>query len=143
MLAKRRVEKYGHERLSQLAKDSAELKRQKYGATWPEKVRRGMKLVPLDEQEQELVPAPVTLVRQPCEVCGVEKVLAHHDDYDKPFDVKWLCPKHHVARHKELGWGCAGRGNTANNNSRKKNTAYARVYRAVKAGQVPPSSEGE
>ena len=40
---------------------------------------------------------------QPCEVCGSDKVQAHHDDYDKPLEVRWLCRKHHRALHKELG----------------------------------------
>lgn len=32
----------------------------------------------------------------PCEVCGkTENVQAHHDNYEKPLDVIWLCPKHH------------------------------------------------
>ena len=43
------------------------------------------------------------LLKQPCEVCGVEKVVAHHCDYDKPLDVMWLCPQHHAAWHKEHG----------------------------------------
>lgn len=42
------------------------------------------------------------LERQPCERCGAEKVHAHHDDYSKPLDVMWLCPKHHRERHREL-----------------------------------------
>jgi hypothetical protein len=38
------------------------------------------------------------LVKQPCEVCGsTENVHAHHDDYSKPLDVRWLCPLHHAA----------------------------------------------
>lgn len=41
------------------------------------------------------------LVRQPCEVCGAEKVHAHHTDYDKPLEVRWLCQQHHDAVHRE------------------------------------------
>lgn len=40
---------------------------------------------------------------KPCVICGREKdIHAHHDDYDKPLDVMWLCPPHHRARHAEL-----------------------------------------
>lgn len=40
------------------------------------------------------------LMRQPCEVCGTEiNVEAHHDDYDKPLDVRWLCKTHHAEHH--------------------------------------------
>jgi hypothetical protein len=44
------------------------------------------------------------LIAQPCERCGNPKVHAHHDDYSKPLDVKWLCRKHHAMRHTEIGW---------------------------------------
>jgi hypothetical protein len=40
------------------------------------------------------------LIRQPCEVCGELKVDAHHDDYMKPLDVRWLCRKHHNEHHR-------------------------------------------
>lgn len=44
------------------------------------------------------------MVRQPCEVCGKEThVHAHHDDYLKPREVRWLCITHHRAWHKEHG----------------------------------------
>lgn len=36
------------------------------------------------------------LVKQPCERCGAQKVHAHHDDYSKPLEVRWLCPLHHA-----------------------------------------------
>ena len=42
------------------------------------------------------------LVRRPCEICGAENARAHHEDYSKPLDVRWLCQIHHVARHREL-----------------------------------------
>lgn len=44
------------------------------------------------------------LKRMPCEKCGSTlKIHAHHDDYFKPMDIKWLCATHHRARHRELG----------------------------------------
>lgn len=36
---------------------------------------------------------------EPCEVCGAEKAEAHHDDYDRPLAVRWLCRKHHREVH--------------------------------------------
>ena len=43
------------------------------------------------------------LVRQPCEQCGKLPSVGHHDDYDKPLVVRWLCQachKHHHQQHK-------------------------------------------
>lgn len=39
------------------------------------------------------------LKRLPCEVCGEIKVDAHHPDYSKPLEVKWLCRAHHAEEH--------------------------------------------
>ena len=35
------------------------------------------------------------LIKQPCEVCEEPEVQMHHEDYNKPLEVKWLCKKHH------------------------------------------------
>lgn len=40
------------------------------------------------------------VLRKPCEVCDEIKAQAHHDDYSKPLDVRWLCEKHHVEHHR-------------------------------------------
>ena len=42
------------------------------------------------------------LVRMPCQVCGDKKTVGHHESYDRPLDVVWLCQIHHVARHKQM-----------------------------------------
>ena len=40
------------------------------------------------------------IVKGPCIVCGTtEKVQAHHEDYNKPFEIMWLCCKHHIQLH--------------------------------------------
>lgn len=36
------------------------------------------------------------LVRLVCEICQSPKTEAHHVDYRKPFDVRWLCREHHL-----------------------------------------------
>lgn len=41
-----------------------------------------------------------SLIVQPCEVCGTEcDVQAHHEDYEQPLDVRWLCRTHHKEEH--------------------------------------------
>lgn len=43
------------------------------------------------------------LVPQPCEQCGTENnIHAHHDDYSKPLNVRWLCVVHHKQYHAKL-----------------------------------------
>lgn len=39
------------------------------------------------------------LVRQPCESCHSKSSVAHHDDYDKPLSVRWLCQVCHKQHH--------------------------------------------
>lgn len=40
------------------------------------------------------------LKRSPCEECGKENAFAHHDDYGKPLEVRWLCNFHHSEHHR-------------------------------------------
>jgi hypothetical protein len=44
------------------------------------------------------------LTRKPCKVCGLPNAQAHHEDYSKPFDVMWLCRKHHLERHGKVAY---------------------------------------
>ena len=39
------------------------------------------------------------LISRPCEKCGQIKTVAHHDDYNYPLEVRWLCQAHHKQWH--------------------------------------------
>lgn len=40
--------------------------------------------------------------KEPCRVCGDTKSEAHHEDYNYPLNVIWLCDKHHKEAHIKL-----------------------------------------
>lgn len=39
------------------------------------------------------------ITRKNCEVCGDPATDGHHEDYDRPMLVRWLCRKHHREQH--------------------------------------------
>jgi len=40
------------------------------------------------------------LVQKLCEKCGDHKSEKHHNDYNKPLEVTWLCRKCHLSFHR-------------------------------------------
>lgn len=48
------------------------------------------------------------LTKGVCEVCESTNTVAHHDDYSKPLEVRWLCQAHHVQWHVANGEGLNG-----------------------------------
>lgn len=79
------------------------------------------------------------LEKQPCAICGSASSEAHHEDYDKPLDVIWLCRAHHAQTH---GWKTVDRAiieseitNTADSYSviaRRHGTSRQRVHQIAK-----------
>jgi hypothetical protein len=43
-----------------------------------------------------------TLQQETCELCGSEITEAHHDDYDYPLGIRWLCRREHRLVHGAL-----------------------------------------
>lgn len=66
------------------------------------------KALPLKEAAHREVKHAIgngTLVRPAlCSECGSDRhvpISAHHDDYNKPLDVRWLCAVCHKVAHRE------------------------------------------
>ena len=65
----------------------------------------------MDKRAQHMVEKAIkkgVLIPQSCEICntkgafkdGRTSVQAHHDDYNKPLEVRWLCQQCHHEWHK-------------------------------------------
>jgi hypothetical protein len=42
------------------------------------------------------------MLRMPCQICGAERTDAHHADYSKHLEVRWLCRSCHLREHRSL-----------------------------------------
>lgn len=68
------------------------------------------------------------VVKGPCEKCGTDlRVHAHHHDYSRPLDVRWLCYLCHKAEHPV--------------SSEDKEIKFSRAKRAVLLGSENPFSK--
>jgi hypothetical protein len=83
-----------------------------YNNTHPERLKKGTEykkkhraIHPDRQRSRRMFLASVKvgkIERQPCEVCGELYADGHHDDYSKPFSVRWLCEFHHRQHHGQL-----------------------------------------
>ena len=68
--------------------------------------RKYIKNHPIRKAAQALLANAVKsgkITKEPCSVCGsTYRIHGHHEDYYKPLEVIWFCPKHHSAYHKRL-----------------------------------------
>lgn len=99
-----RLKKYGS-----LDLPPTEVRLTRYQRENPDKVREQTKRYraqnPMKRRAHRKVEVEIRagrLTGKPCEVCGNQKSQAHHDDYNKPLDLIWLCAGHHMRRHVYL-----------------------------------------
>ena len=82
------------------------IKRRKYNYQWRKEHNYDKKGFPRIRRnaKQRVIMAVKrgTIIKLPCGICGNSKVEGHHEDYNKPLEVVWLCNKHHRERHQLL-----------------------------------------
>jgi hypothetical protein len=80
-----------------------EISREQYRRTLPKKKSKGHS--PKDAiraHARNLLQSAVRwgkVIRDVCAKCGNAKVEGHHEDYEKPYEVIWLCKVHHGQAH--------------------------------------------
>jgi len=106
---------------------------QKWRKQNPEKVKAHWQVEEM-KRRGELTP-------QPCEKCGsTVRIHAHHDDYSKPAEVRWLCSKCHRRLH------ALQQGQYINSNIPEKQKEYYRRYYkkvVVRKYQIPLAPKKE
>lgn len=88
-------------------RDKGPAKKREHNAVRVEVIRQWRARNPEKYRAQGLVSRALkkgTLVRQPCEKCGKSlRIEAHHDDYSKPLEIRWLCRWCHAEFHRIHG----------------------------------------
>jgi hypothetical protein len=74
----------------------------KKGRVQHERLKRTRPEVILARRKVSTAIASGKLIAKPCERCGADKSQAHHDDYQKPLEVRWLCAIHHAEFHSTM-----------------------------------------
>ncbi len=92
------------------AKEYSKQYRKSHPHVYRKSVREWVEKNPLKKMCQKYVRVALyhkIITRQPCEVCGTtENIHAHHTDYTKPLEIKWLCEKHHLQLHFSKSTEC-------------------------------------
>lgn len=99
--AKERVEK-NKERIKRYKTENPE-KYKKYAHQKNEWSKKNSHKKNANAKVQRALFNGVIIKPRECESCGMDKKLeAHHEDYNKPLEVIWLCIECHNKRHIEL-----------------------------------------
>lgn len=98
---------YRHE--SQSREKVLEYDRKRGSRHPPEYMQRYRSIFPNKRKAHNMVSNAIRdrkLFKEPCEVCCAKiRIHAHHDDYAKPLNVRWLCAAHHRQWHAKHGEG--------------------------------------
>ena len=74
------------------------------------------------------------LSKAPCEVCAEPRVDAHHVNYSEPYNVRWLCRRHHgaadILRRRGIDYKRSLVIELARRSTKKPSPFMARINRA-------------